>query len=94
MALRQTFFDRTKKILENLDSSKKNSIDSDQHDFWASTWVQSEIAYLRDAQMIWNHSHTKKGMLCIVLNDGDAESVGTTDVLTPVFKIQIHFLRF
>ena len=34
-----------KKILEILDSSKKNSIDFDQHDFWASTWVQSEMAY-------------------------------------------------
>ena len=39
------FFDRPKKILENLDSPKKNTVDSDQRDFWASTWVQSEMAY-------------------------------------------------
>ena len=28
---------------------------------------------LKDARMIWNYSYTKKGMLCIVLNDGDPD---------------------
>ena len=35
---------------------------------------------LKDAKLIWNYSYTKKGMLCIVLNDGDENKRDTASL--------------